>query len=171
MFLIENVTPIIPTTTKSLAGTLTLADQFWIGKGVSAWRLDLPGNDRYLNFSSPTNGGTQLEYNLNFIQRFGGWVQLQYYWTEQIYTNINGGFEQAFGFTGYDRSSFVQGFFRGTQPGFTIFERHWHRPGEEQLESRYHPVVSAHCSREVCSAVSVSADPILPDYRYPSFIW
>jgi hypothetical protein len=32
--LIKNVTPILPTT-KSLAGTLTLADQFWIGKGVS----------------------------------------------------------------------------------------------------------------------------------------
>ena len=50
LFLVENVTPIIPTTSKSLAGTLTLADQFWIGKGVSPWRLDLPGNDRYLNF-------------------------------------------------------------------------------------------------------------------------
>ncbi len=105
LFLVENVTPIIPTTTKSLAGTLTLADQFWIGKGVSPWRLDLPGNDRYLNFSSPTNNGTQLEYNLNFIQRYGGWAQLQYYWTEEIYTNINGGFEQAMGFSGNGLSS------------------------------------------------------------------
>ena len=46
LFLIENFTPIIPTVTKSLAGTLGLAHQWWIGQGVSAWRLDLPGNDR-----------------------------------------------------------------------------------------------------------------------------
>jgi hypothetical protein len=119
LFLVENVTPIVPTTSKSLAGTLTLADQFWIGKGVSPWRLDLPGNDRYLNFSSPTNNGAQLEYNLNFIQRYGGWVQLQYYWTDQIFTNINGGFEQAMGFSGNGLSSYLNNLYRGTQPGFT----------------------------------------------------
>jgi hypothetical protein len=115
LFLIENVTPIIPTTTKSLAGTLTLADQFWIGKGVSAWRLDLPGNDRYLNFSNFSDNG-QLNYNLNFIQRFGGWAELQYYWTEEIYTNINGGFEQAMGFSGNDRNTFLNNYTRGAAP-------------------------------------------------------
>ena len=51
LFLIENFTPIIPTTTKSLAGTMSLAHQWWIGQGVSAWRLDLPGNDRFYNFN------------------------------------------------------------------------------------------------------------------------
>jgi hypothetical protein len=118
LFLIENVTPIIPTTTKSLAGTLTLAHQWWIGKGVSAWRLDLPGNDRFLNFSNFSSNG-QLEYNLNFIQRFGGWAELQYYWTEEIYTNINGGFEQAMGFNGNDRNTFLNNYFRGVNGGVT----------------------------------------------------
>ena len=45
--MIENFAPIIPTTSKSLAGTMSLAHQWWIGQGVSAWRLDLPGNDRF----------------------------------------------------------------------------------------------------------------------------
>ena len=42
LVMIENFAPIIPTTSKSLAGTMSLAHQWWIGQGVSAWRLDLP---------------------------------------------------------------------------------------------------------------------------------
>ena len=97
---IENVLPIIPTHSKSLAGTLTLAHQWFIGRGLSAWRLDLPANDRYYTFNNPINGGGLLEYKLNLIQRYGGWAQLQYYWTEEIYTNINAGFEKAWGWHG-----------------------------------------------------------------------
>ena len=54
LVMIENFTPIIPTTSKSLAGTMSLAHQWWIGQGVSAWRLDLPANDRYYTY----NGGS-----------------------------------------------------------------------------------------------------------------
>jgi hypothetical protein len=110
---IENVTPIIPTYSKSLAGTLTLAHQWFIGQGLSAWRLDLPNNDRYYTFANRSNGGLNLDYKLNFIKRYGGHAQLQYYWTEEIYTNINFGFEKSFGFNGMRRNGFLAGF-----PGF-----------------------------------------------------
>ncbi len=106
--LIENFTPIIPTTTKSLAGTMSLAQQWWIGQGVSAWRADLPANDRYYTYNGGANvAGNPLSYTQSFIKRYGGWLQLQYYWTEEIYTNINGGFEQAFGFTGNKTNNFL----------------------------------------------------------------
>lgn len=110
LFLIENFTPIIPTVSKSLAGTLGLAHQWWIGQGVSAWRLDLPGADRYYTFSNAVNPGaanSNLNYDMHFIKRFGGWAQLQYYWTNEIYTNLNFGFEKAFGFNGFKRDSWL----------------------------------------------------------------
>jgi hypothetical protein len=99
LFLIENFVPIIPTNTKSLAGTMSFAHQWWVGQGVSAWRLDLPGSDRYYRFASLA--GANLNYDLTFIKRFGGWAQLQYYWTNEIFTNVNAGFMQAFDYKNY----------------------------------------------------------------------
>lgn len=110
LFLIENFTPIIPTVSKSLAGTLSFAHQWWVGQGVSAWRLDLPGSDRYYRYGNPTTGvvaGFSFDYDQTFIKRFGGWGQLQYYWTNEIFTNVNAGFMQAFDFNNYfDQSLF-----------------------------------------------------------------
>lgn len=97
--LIENFTPIIPTTTKSLAGTLGLAHQWWIGQGVSAWRIDLPGSDRFYAFRGFDPVTANYNYNLSFVKRYGGNVQLQYYWTEEIYTNVNFGFQKSWGIT------------------------------------------------------------------------
>jgi hypothetical protein len=109
LVLIENFTPIIPTVSKSLAGTMSLAHQWWIGQGVSAWRLDLPANDRYYTFNGVGNNtaANPLSYSQQFIKRYGGWAQLQYYWTEEIYTNANFGFEQAFGFNGMKTDNFL----------------------------------------------------------------
>jgi hypothetical protein len=99
LFLIENFTPIIPTVTKNLAGSLGLAHQWWVGQGVSAWRLDMPGSDRYYRFENLTPGvANSFDYSFTYIKRYGGWAQLQYYWTNEIYTNVNFGFEKAFGF-------------------------------------------------------------------------
>ncbi|MGQ9919994.1 MAG: hypothetical protein ACUVRZ_01560 [Desulfobacca sp.] len=113
--LIENFTPIIPTTTKSLAGTLGLAHQWWIGQGVSAWRLDHAANDRYYTFKN--FDGANFNYNLRFIKRYGGYAQLQYYWTEEIYTNLNFGFEKAWGIT-QQRDAFLAGNMAGNPAGY-----------------------------------------------------
>ncbi|MBM4286619.1 MAG: hypothetical protein FJ135_00470 [Deltaproteobacteria bacterium] len=101
LFLIENFTPIIPTVTQNLAGSLGLAHQWWVGQGLSAWRLDMPGADRYFNFAQLTPGvANSFDYDMTFIKRYGGWAQLQYYFTNEIFTNVNFGFEKAFGFDG-----------------------------------------------------------------------
>ena len=113
---IENFTPIIPTTNNSLAGTLSLAQSWWIGQGVSAWKLDFPANDRYYTYAGGGSLAT-LSYTQQFIKRYGGFAQLQYYWTEEIYTNINFGFDKAFGFDGMQRNNVLAILFPG-QPGY-----------------------------------------------------
>lgn len=99
LVLIENFTPILTTTTKSLAGTLGLAHQWWIGQGVSAWRIDLPSTDRFYTFSGFDPNTNRTFYKMQFVKRYGGYAQLQYYWTNEIYTNLNFGFEKAWGIT------------------------------------------------------------------------
>jgi hypothetical protein len=111
LLLIENFVPIIPTTTKSLSGTMSFAHQWWVGQGVSAWRLDLPGSDRNYQWSG-VSATSNFNYDLNFIKRFGGWGQLQYYWTEEIYTNLNAGFMQAFNYNFY-KDQALAGFLPG----------------------------------------------------------
>ncbi len=145
LFLIENFTPIIPTVSKNLAGTLGLAHQWWVGQGVSAWRIDLPGSDRYYQFSGCTVGvANSFNYDQTFIKRYGGWAQLQYYWTEEIFTNLNFGFERAFGFNnGRDASlaAFIptsNGFTYANPAGFDPIASTW-RAGVTQW---YRPVAA-----------------------------
>jgi hypothetical protein len=141
LVLLENVTPIIPTYSKSLAGTLTLSHQWWIGQGVSAWRLDYPGNDRFYNFRGTDGAGNNF-YEMDFIKRWGGNLQLQYYWTEEIFTNVNAGLERAFDGPGYNRNlaafnptrnpnSYVIGLPNGYDPvkgTWRISVTQWYRP-------------------------------------------
>ena len=68
----------------------------------------------------PSVNATSPNYDMTFIKRYGGWAQLQYYWKEEIYTNLNFGFENAFG--GFNQATNASltnlgGIFAG-QPGF-----------------------------------------------------
>jgi hypothetical protein len=123
--LIENFTPVIPTVSKQLAGTMGLAQQWWIGQGVSAWRLDLPGSDRYYTFNGNNGIAGGASYNLNFMKRYGGWVQLQYYFTNEIYTNVNFGFEKAFGFNNGRDISAPGGFVYANPTGYDPINSVW----------------------------------------------
>lgn len=127
LFLIENFTPIIPTTSKNLAGTLALAHQWWIGQGVSAWRIDLPGSDRFYAFNG-LNGpvaGVDNSYDMSFVKRYGGWASLQYYWINEIFTNINFGFSKAFGFNTARNVSAPGQFFYANPVGYDPINSVW----------------------------------------------
>jgi hypothetical protein len=98
LVILENFAPIIPTTSKNISGTMAFSHQWWVGQGVSAWRLDLPANDRYWGFNGFNGPAGIRSYDYDFIKRWGGNAQLQYYWTNEIFTNVNFGFQKAFGF-------------------------------------------------------------------------
>ena len=124
LFLLENFAPIIPTVSKNLAGSLSLAHQWWIGQGVAAWRLALPGNDRFYNFAA-LGGGTNFNYNMSLLKMYGGYLQLQYYWTEPIYTNINFGFSKSFGFNQARSNVAPGGFFYANPIGYDPINSTW----------------------------------------------
>ncbi len=81
---------------------------------------------------------------MTFIKRYGGWAQLQYYWTNEIYTNINFGFEKAFGFNNQRDASLAaliptsNGFVYANPTGFDPINSSW-RMGVTQW---YRPVAA-----------------------------
>jgi hypothetical protein len=153
LFTIENFLPIIPTTSKNLAGTLSFVHQWWVGQGVSAWRLNLPANDRYYLLSGGGLALAGLTYDQNFMKMYGGWAQLQYYWKEDIYTNVNFGFEKAFGFNGRNRNSTLaailpvsSGYVYANPNGFDPVASDW-RVGITQW---YRPIAAVKFGAQYC---------------------
>lgn len=90
--------PVIPTTTKNLAGTASLLTQWWVGAGLDGYFEDFATTASYLNYVSGAGvAANPLIGDRQLVQRFGGFVQAQYYFTNQWYTNIVWGINRAFG--------------------------------------------------------------------------
>jgi len=88
--------PVIPTTTKNLAGTASILTQWWIGAGLDGYFEDFPATSSYLT----------LDYRYTYLvdacrrdlmRRWGGFVQAQYYFTNEWFMNVVYGMNRAFG--------------------------------------------------------------------------
>ena len=118
--LIEAFIPVIPTYTKNLAGTMSLATQWWIGQGVSAWRIDLPAaGDRYLVADAAVNN------RLYFTKRWGGFVQANYYLTNQWYLNAIFGIQKGFGF---DTNYVARAGYDPVKAAYRVSATLWYQP-------------------------------------------
>lgn len=91
--------PLIPTYTKSLAGSASLLTNWYIGAGLDGYIEDMPNDASYLSRIGQTGWGDRT-----LMDRFGGYVQLQYYFTNQWYVNAVWGINRAFN---VDRASWV----------------------------------------------------------------
>ena len=87
--------PLIPTYSPNLAGTLSLLTQWYVGAGVDFVAEDLPQNTSYLN--SQYLDGKTLVGDRVLMQKYGGLVQLQYYFTNQWFLNSAWTMQKAFG--------------------------------------------------------------------------
>jgi hypothetical protein len=92
--------PILATHTKNLAGTASLLTQWWIGQGLDAWFEDFPNNASYLNLDRIVGTGpfgSAWYCDREEMKRFGGFVQLQYYFTNQWFVDAVWGLNKAYG--------------------------------------------------------------------------
>jgi hypothetical protein len=101
--------PVLPTYSANLAGTASLQAQWYIGQG-----LDFIGNGRAQDNSSLVfqgiGAGAQFLYDRQLTNQFGGYVQGQYYFTNQWFMNLAWGMSRNFGI---DRS--ISGVLAGKQ--------------------------------------------------------
>jgi hypothetical protein len=91
--------PILPTYSQNLAGTMSLLTQWYIGRGLAGVKADAPINDRFWRYTGFGTGaaGDPFQFDIDLVKRYGGFVQLQYYFNNEWYMNFVWGFNKAFG--------------------------------------------------------------------------
>ena len=82
--------PVIPTHSANLAGTASILGEFFVGQGVEVFGITGNTTNLYKLQSDDT-------YNPTLMNRFGGFVQGQYYFTNQWYLNAAYGLTRIFG--------------------------------------------------------------------------
>ena len=76
--------PVIPTSSANLAGTASILTQWWIGQGVEVFGFSGVASGKYRlrnNFNNVFN------YDAELMNKFGGFVEGQYYFTNQWFLN------------------------------------------------------------------------------------
>ncbi|MCK9375903.1 MAG: hypothetical protein M0P73_07125 [Syntrophobacterales bacterium] len=85
--------PVIPTHSANLAGTASILTQWFIGQGLDSWGFT--GMVNQLKFNKQVGGVYTWDYELQ--KRWGGFVQGQYYFTNQWFITAAYGINKAFG--------------------------------------------------------------------------
>ena len=96
--------PVIPTHSANLAGTASLSAQWWIGQGVSFVGGNRDNDNSWFEFSgikqSVNAAGAVVNatvYDRKLMNQYGGYVQGQYWFTNQWFVNATWGMIRNFG--------------------------------------------------------------------------
>jgi len=98
--------PVVPTQSANLAGTASILTNWWIGQGVEAFGMTGVASNLFRFDSNTQNGPTAQVYKAQLLQKFGGFVQGQYYFNNQWFVNALYGVAKAYG---VNRSRFNNG--------------------------------------------------------------
>jgi len=85
--------PVIPTHSANLAGTASILTQWWIGQGVEAFGFCGTSGAKYRFDGFFPN---ILLYDAELLNKFGGFVEGQYYFNNQWFINALYGVSKAF---------------------------------------------------------------------------
>jgi hypothetical protein len=98
--------PILVTHNNNLAGTASVTIQGQIGAGFSFWGNGIDAENTFFKFDSPqfareVNGESAevLNYRRYLVPKYGGYLQGQYYFTNEWYVSAVYGFDKAYGLT------------------------------------------------------------------------
>ncbi|MFA5112004.1 MAG: hypothetical protein WC443_11400, partial [Desulfobaccales bacterium] len=97
--------PVIPTHTFNMAGTASVQTQWWIGHGPEAFGAAGIVSNIY-RFNNNMLGNNSFDVELQ--KRWGGYVQAQYYFTNQWFLSGAYGLSKAFGIS-QERNGFAPG--------------------------------------------------------------
>ncbi|MDP3230928.1 MAG: hypothetical protein Q8N13_23540, partial [Acidovorax sp.] len=99
--------PVLATTTANLAGTASLTAQWYVGEGLDFVGEGLASQGSYLVFQNKgqlpgagaLGGPITNFYDRKLNKRYGGYVQAQYYFTNQWFTNFVWGMSKSYDVT------------------------------------------------------------------------
>ena len=119
--------PILPTQTKDLKGTASVTAQFYVSHGPNFWGNGLDSDNSYFvfdHFSGTFEGANILGangvlampiYKRRLQQRYGGYIQGQYYINNEWFVSYVYGFSKAYGVT-QSQNGAVANWFGGVNP-------------------------------------------------------
>jgi hypothetical protein len=87
--------PVLPTHTANLAGSAALMTSWFVGQGVEAFGF-FGGQQNIYKYQYTANTG-QFIYAPSLLKRFGGFVNANYYFTNEWYANVAYGLTRCFG--------------------------------------------------------------------------
>jgi hypothetical protein len=90
--------PVLTTQTKDVKGTASIQAQFYVGQGLRAFGNEFGQNNTYWEFDTLNAGGVP-RYNRKLTQKYGGYIQGQYYFNNSWYLSYLYGFSKAYGVT------------------------------------------------------------------------
>ncbi|MDP3181779.1 MAG: hypothetical protein Q8M54_03055 [Desulfobaccales bacterium] len=90
--------PVIATTTANLAGTASMTAQWYIGEGTDFVGEGINNQNSYLVFQrrGMSNAVVSNMYDRKLNKRYGGYIQGQYYFTNQWFTNFVWGMSKSY---------------------------------------------------------------------------
>ena len=86
----------LPTYSNNLAGSASITAQYYIGQGCSFLGYTRDSDNSW--FTSTGVNGRQFVYNRKLTNQFGGYLQGQYWFTNQWFLNTAWGFNRNYGF-------------------------------------------------------------------------
>jgi len=89
--------PVIPTHSANLSGTASITAEYFIGQGVSFLGAGRDNDNSWFEFSG-VNGANQLIYDRKLTNQYGGYLQGQYWFTNQWYMTAIWSFTRQYGF-------------------------------------------------------------------------
>lgn len=90
--------PVIPTYSANLAGTASLSTQWAVGAGLGAFGEAVAADNSFLHLKGFTGGTVNTAvYDRELQKRYTGFIQGQYYFTNEWFLNTVWGMSKAFG--------------------------------------------------------------------------
>ncbi len=86
--------PVIPTTSANVAGTASILANYFVGQGLEAFGMVANGSNLW---KYDSNWAGVNAYDFDLLRRWGGYVQGQYYFTNQWFLNLAYSMSKAFG--------------------------------------------------------------------------
>jgi hypothetical protein len=105
--------PILPTHTANLANTASIMTSWFVGQGVEVFGM-FGGQGNIYKFQFQAPDGTMV-YTPSLLKRFGGFVQGQYYFTNEWYGNVAYGLTRVYGVDRNNLNPLAQPAFTGDQ--------------------------------------------------------
>lgn len=136
--------PVIPTRTPNLAGTASITAQFYVGAGLSAFGMARDQDNSYFvyrgvgPFQDPQTGAVARAflYERVLTKAYGGYIQAQYYFTNQWYLTYAYGFQKTFDLNNDTCATAPGGYFYATTQDQTLMTQ------EHAIALYYRPITA-----------------------------